>query len=401
MTYLPTSESVLSSTAVVVTENSETHVKMGVEANPDSRFITVDKCCKEDLPGVAALHRRIYYKSNRLGTTALDDYYRQIFFENPWVRDDMSSFVARDGAGNVTGFLGVIPRPMSLGDRTAWAAITHRLMAAPGRGSELTAARLVRRLLVGSQDLWLSDGANDSGRRAIEAVGGVTLLPYSMNWIRVLRPFRYATSLLANKGIRNPIPLLDAVACGIGDRLAKRFVRKMSNDVTRSADPIELDSDVLLSCVENASHDRRLRPRYDRDSLRWLLGVLTANTNRGELRGFAIPSTNRTWIGSCLYYAKQNGVAEVLQIAARPAGVAQVLATLFRRAWDENLTCVMGRLEPAFLPMLWDQNCLLKRGSWAMAYSAHPDIMRCMLTSDMYLSCLEAELWLRSPYNVL
>jgi hypothetical protein len=359
----------------------------------------VDVCNEDDLTAVAALHRATFHPSAG-DLTALAEYYRHVFFRNPWRRADFPCLVTRDDARIVNGFLGVIPRPMVLHGRDIWAAVTHRLMVSPGPGAELRAAQLVRRFWMGPHDLWLSDGVNDRGWRLFRAVGGVTLIPYSLHWIRILRPCRYATALLSRSGFRC-VPYLGALASPVVDLLTAPATRLSFARVELQGNVVALDVDALLACINMASEHCALRPQYDRQTLQWLLAALSANEHRGRLDGFAVRSRAGELVASCLYYIKPAQVVEVLQIAAQPNVVHEVLAALFRRAWEAGAASVVGRLEPAFLPALSQHHCLLKRGSWALAHSRDPRITCSLLANDVFLSCLEAELWLRSPLDRL
>ena len=64
----------------------------------------VEPCSLADLEQVARLHMRAFVHSPRSSPNGLVDYYRETFFENPWVDSKLPSLVSRDG-DKVIGFL--------------------------------------------------------------------------------------------------------------------------------------------------------------------------------------------------------------------------------------------------------------------------------------------------------
>ena len=118
----------------------------------------IEPCRESDVAEVANLHRKVFHGVDAPASDMLQAYYRKVFFENPWRRDDLPSLVCRGRDGSLLGFLGVVPRPMSLNNRPIWAAVAHRLMVAPQREAAFTAAKLVKGFLAGKQDLSSATG---------------------------------------------------------------------------------------------------------------------------------------------------------------------------------------------------------------------------------------------------
>ncbi|MCY2954884.1 MAG: hypothetical protein NTU53_23380 [Planctomycetota bacterium] len=329
------------------------------------------------------------------------DYYKQVLFNNPWRDDDLPSLVYRTSDGSVSGFLGVIPRLMYHRERRIRVAVAHRLMVASGSQASYVAASLVRRFLSGRQDLSISDGANDAGKRIFEAAGAVTSLLYSLNWIRPLRFCRYGMHLLAKKWRPALIAAAVAPACGPLDWALSRFLNGSFMQKDPQGIVSLIDDDSLLDCIDRFSKRRSLRPLYDCTTLRWMLNKLRANRERGDLRGFVIKSQDGTPMGSCLYYVRPDRSAEVLQLAAAGTSTIDIFGHLLRQAFNDGCVCLFGRLQPELAEYLWRHNCILKRGSWALVHAADREIINSIMCGDAFLSGLEAELWLDSPMNSL
>jgi hypothetical protein len=361
----------------------------------------VEPALESDVPQVARLHRRVFYHSTAPASAGLEAYYREVFFRNPWRCDDLPSLVCRGRGGEVIGFMGRIPRRMLLHNCPIQLAIAHRLMVAPDSGDPLAALRLVRTFLAGPQDLSVSDGANDSGRRFWEASGGTTSPLYSMGWLCPLRPSRYLLGLLGGRPARRIVgtalwPLWEGI-----DRCLSRRWRMASGARPGPFLEREMDPATLLRCLVEVSADSAIRPQYDASSVEWLWAQLAGNTHRGHLCGKALLEPTGCLAGGFLSYVRGDGMGEVLLLAARPGRMAMVLSGLLHDARQRRLVGLKGRVDPHFLVNLMEQGCLLKRNSWGLVHSRVPEIRQALARHDAFLSGLEGELWLRSPRDGL
>src|SRR5213593_3948352 len=131
---------------------------------------TIRKFVPEDVPAMVDLFERVMRGGDRSETQALSAYFDLVFFRNPWNDAPLSSLVYED-RGGVTGFLGVIPRRMSLEGRPVLVAISNHFMVDPAARQSLAGVQLMKTFLSGPQDLSLAEG-NDLSRKLWEAVGG-------------------------------------------------------------------------------------------------------------------------------------------------------------------------------------------------------------------------------------
>lgn len=304
--------------------------------------------------------------------------------------------IYEDDRGRPVGFLGVIPRPMWLGAERIRAAIATQLMVAPeSRG--LAGRWLARAFFLGPQELSLSDTANDAARRLWESVGGTVAQVHSLGWMRVLRPGRLAASQLAPRGLLRRAAVLAARPVLLaGDALATRFsaLAPAPAEPDGMAEPITAAG--VAAHAANVLGGYAIRPDYDqRGALGWLLDMAAEKRQFGPLEGALVRAPDGTVAGWFLYYGRRDGVAEVLQIAARRPARQLVLAHLLRHTWRAGATAVAGRLEPYLLRELAAQRCALKLdGPWLLYHSPRPEIMHAVECGDAFLSRLDGEWWL-------
>ena len=178
---------------------------------------------REDIPEVVALRQQVFQFSERERTERLVAYLERIFYDHPWTQDDLPSLVYEDERGRVSGFLGVIPRPLLFQGAPIRAAVATQLMVAPeSRG--LVGRRLFRAFLTGPQDLSLSDTANEPARLLWESVGGSVSVTHSLSWTRALRPCRHYGSRASSGSAARRLAWLTArPLLVVADALATRL----------------------------------------------------------------------------------------------------------------------------------------------------------------------------------
>ena len=350
---------------------------------------------------MANLHCRLFYGTSSRASQGLQAYYHEVFFRNPWLCDDLPSLVCRASSGEVIGFMGRIPRRMIFRNQPIRMAIAHRLMVAPDGGDPLVALRLVRAFLSGPQDLAISDGANDRGRRFWEAAGGRTSPFYSMAWHCPLQPSHYLLSILASRRVRR---LAGAMLWPVWPALDRYLSRKWRIAQSVLPEPgleQEMDPPTLLRCIAETSADAAIRPQYDACSLGWLWARLPREYRSGlpQRQGGIRP--RRPHCGRVPLLCPQRWRGRSHLHRRRPDAVGMVLASLLRDGMRRRLIALRGRIEPCFLLNLMAHGCILKRNSWGLLHSRVPEINQAIDRQDAFLSGLEGELWLRSPKDGL
>jgi hypothetical protein len=307
---------------------------------------------REDLTAIMDLHARVFGPTQPISAHELAAYFEKIFFENPWLEEDLPSLVYEESI-RIVGFLGIIPRPMLLGSRPIRLAVSNHFMVDPASRSTLVGIELMRAFFAGPQELSLAEGNNIS--RAIwEALGGLTSLLYSVHWTRPLRPVRYVMSQLRRRGLPTSLALAARPFCRLLDGVATRIPQSPFHPVPQAPEE-DLTVETLLHCLSSLSKSYTLYPCYDRRSLEWLLDVLRQKNKHGQFRKAVIRKADGVVAGWYLYYANTGGMSEVLQIGAKADSVKLVLDNLIYHAWRQGAIALTGRIEPRFMQELSDR----------------------------------------------
>lgn len=342
---------------------------------------------EEDVPAVAGLHRRVmrpHASAHDGWLQGYREYFRDVFLSSAAVNAGLPSLVyQREGC--IRAFLGVMPRLMQFRGRPLVAAVCSQFVVDPSERGQ-TGLQMLKRCFDGSQDLSISDEAADCTRKIWEWCGGAAALPYSLHWMRPLRPAQAAVSLSGVRGLMPIARAIDAIAVRPGSRL-----RPPAPVGTRAA----IDERALLECLAEEASARAIGPRYDAASVRWVL-ARSAQCDRGALRAVAVRDDSGVIAGWFIYHARRGGPGEVLQIGAQPRQHRAVLDHLFEDAWQQGVTVVQGRLDPAFAPQL-SERCVLsyRRGYWTLVHSKHSEVRNAMQCGDAFFSRLEGEWCLR------
>jgi hypothetical protein len=59
----------------------------------------VDRCIPEDVPAVADLHTKLFFGPETASSDGLRNYYRTLFFDNPWYDDELPSAISTCSGG--------------------------------------------------------------------------------------------------------------------------------------------------------------------------------------------------------------------------------------------------------------------------------------------------------------
>lgn len=348
---------------------------------------------ESDIAQVAELHRVVFKTAERRDPALLDayrSYFTGVFLDNPSRDPALPSLVCEDG-GHVTGFIGVVPRRMTMNGRQLLAAVSSQFVVAPTCAAGLVALRLASAFLNGPQDLSISDEANDTSRKIWEGLGGATAIWHSLYWTRPLRPARFAVLVLGARAGLAPLaraaapvaPLIDAVAArASGGPFGRLDFAAVS--------PEELTGRTILACPR-WTRSASLRVEYDERTLGWLLAQARRRRSRGTLRGAVVRQADRV-IGWYLYHVDLDRTATVLQIAAEPASYGDVVDDLFAQASADGAIAVSGRVDSRNLQALTDRYCVLhRRGPWVLVKAKHPDLLRPFETGEACFSRFDGE----------
>jgi hypothetical protein len=306
-----------------------------------------------------------------------------------------------DAGGNVVGFLGVTTRRMLFKQRPVRLAVSAHLMTQPDSRNPLAGLQLLKTFLNGPQDLSLTDGANNAGRKVWEGLGGLTVPAYSFSWQRVLRPSAFALARAAGKlPWLSSLGVLTKPLCRVGDAYLTRLMPHRFQFSPLSIEAAKLDVQTLLTGIAECSAGDLLRPDYDEVALAWLLARARRIQPTGSLQQIAVRNRGRELLGWYLYYLRPGGESRVLQLAARRNAFTEVFDHLCQHAWQRGAVSLSGRVEPKYLPLLTEHHCAFSSGSpWLQAHSHNPELLQAVLSGNAFLTSLEGE-WCTSYRSV-
>lgn len=351
--------------------------------------------CEADIAAVVNLFEQVYPGQRWPSRAACEQYFHEIFFSNPWRDLELPSWLAEE-RDQVVGFLGVLPRRMQFGSRSMRVAVGSTFMVHPEWRRSLLPMTLMRKVASGAQDMFLADGANEELRRLWVTIGGTIPLLQNLDWTRLLRPARYALTMLDRDNRRRSLQLAARAPCALADAVVARV---RPNHFNRRDDQLSdepLDPGAMLEHLpEVVNGGYPLRAQFDRESLTWLLGQAARKSRHGRLRARAVREKQQL-LGWFVYYAHRGTTNEVLQVAARDGAYDRVLESLFRDAWRNGAAAVRGRLDPYHVQQLSDRHCWMRReGAWTLVHSRHADVVTAIERGSAAFGRLDGEWWLR------
>jgi hypothetical protein len=175
-------------------------------------------------------------------------------------------------------------------------------------------------------------------------------------------------------------------------------VRRMPASPFRRVEPDmvgeELDADTFLQYIHEFSKGKTLGPQYDRPSVAWLFGILAQRKGRGTFRKIVVRDGSAV-AGWYLYYLNPHGVSEVVQLAARPGTISEVLDHLLDDAERRGVIAVSGQVDPEYLSTYSEWRCLFhQRSSWILIHSKRDELLQPIYRGEAFLSRLEGEWWI-------
>lgn len=352
-----------------------------------------------DIPPVSDLIWRVLHERKGPAPRSLQDHLRVLFLQNPWMDEGIVSRVFENAQGKILGFFGAVPRRMSLQGETIRLAFGSNLVVDPEGRASITAMQLVRAFMKGTQDVSITDSANEMSRPLLRSLGFNAVPIYSLLWARPLRPFQYGAHTLSRfkKGrmlagaefiVRPLSKLADVVATTV--RVSP------FHSIRLASDDDELDTQTLIECLNTIPSKHWILPEYDHDSLNWVLDFVMKRNVFGNLRKAVVRDKDRKIVGWYIYSVTKGGVGQVLQIGAQSSSVGVVLDHLFGDAGTHGLIGLEGRMEPQFMQELTAKSCFFFRnGSWTLVQSNKPDLLALLQSGTAFFSRLDGEWALR------
>jgi hypothetical protein len=327
-----------------------------------------------------------------LPISALEDYFNKIFFHNPWYDDALPSLIYQNGDGKIIGFLGVVPRRMLFREAPISVAISFHFMVEPESRSSLAGVHLLKTFFSGPQDLSLTDGAGNVGRKVWEMVGGVSVPLYCQRWTRILRPSREALNLLSRKKLISSIsgvihPFCDLTDSTLAYLMPRYFPQALPENIEE-----ELNVRTFIEELPQLSKGMAIQPDYDIDSAEWVFNGAAQMKYYGNIQRVLVRNAKKEIIGWFMYYLNRGGAGAVVQAAARKGAVGEILDHLFGHARRNGVVALSGRIDPRFMRELSDKHCFFRSvGGMFLVHSRNDELLHAIQRGDAFLSHLEGE----------
>lgn len=360
---------------------------------------TVRALAAADVPAVAALFARIFLRRDGVAPPDLAPYLASVFLTAPWADPEISSLVHVRPDGTINGFIGALPVPFRWGERRLRAAVFSSLMVDDHAADPLAGARLLRTLLSGPQDLSLCETASEVTIAMWERLKGVSLLPHSLTYLRILRPVGYVTEALRRRvALASPLALLAGPIDGlVRTRLPRGTHRRWAYTAGHDDRLVEqpLAAPGLIELLPRFLADYPIHPDWPRDSLVRILGDAAIKPDFGPLTLALVRTPAGEPVGAFAYHGRPGRTAHVLQIFAGRRHAAAVVDRMFSHAARSGMVAVVGRTEPHLLPALAGSQTVLFHNAASAVHSRDPELMAAFQRGDGYLNGLAGETWSR------
>ncbi len=352
-----------------------------------------------DVEAVADLFQRLLRKTGKPAGSDLKAYLGALFLEAKARDSELYSRVHVREDGSVSGFLGVLPMEMEFEGRRVRAANCGTFVSDDRGTDPFAGARLLRDVLSGPQDLSFSETSNDVSTDMWRTARATVLAPYSLEWLRILKPAAFALEAAAGRlgFLRLAKPLAraaDAVISRGGDKQTWSHYTPLAGKANAFIDAPATDDDFIEAC-QQLVRTFPLRPTWARPVLEIMLKHAARKAVHGERVQHVIRNRGGKIVGLYLYYGDPGGIGRVVQIMAEPGQETIVIDCLLRNAYDRGLVAIRGRTQPALLQAMIGKKCAFLHTSSTVVHSRDPALVDAMTSGGAFLNGLAGEGWTR------
>jgi hypothetical protein len=346
----------------------------------------------DDIPQVAELHRSVFAIADTMSPAifqAYRAYFEEVFLDPVAGHEEIGSLVCEEDR-RITGFLGSVPRRMSMCGRLVMARIATQFVVNP-RNRGASGFKLAQTFFAGPQDFAIADESNGPARILWSALGGVTCSVHSILWCYPLRPCSFGLYALHKfRGMKLPFARIGSpLARGLDAILLRTRLIPQPE-----ADPDSIGRDLDLgthhACIQDMI-TTTLRPCYDADSLAWVMRRANQVKTNRDLEKIAVSNEKGQTIGWYILCLTRDGISEVLQFHAKNGSSQRVFKHLLNRARQSGAIAVSGRLDHNLMEPVAEARCMMHSGPWVLVHSRDPEFTRVLQRGDAFFSRLEGE----------
>jgi len=341
------------------------------------------------LPFVATMFARTFRGDVTGATPALRQAIAHLFLERTSFDADIPSLVHVDAAGRVDGFLGVRVAPFDLAGQPVRVAFCGSLMAASPETDPFVGAKLLRRYFAGPQDISASESANAISQALWTRMRGTILPDYSLEWMRVLRPAAFGLALAAHA--RPALNYLRPLTRPV-DALARRFAGFAQPKAGTFTDA-GADEATIGALLERFSTGAVLRPDWAALDLAGRIAEARLKSRYGPMHARVVRKGEAA-IGLFVYHAQPGGIGHVLELAAAPGQLPNVVDHLFAHAEARGLAGLRGRTRPDLLEVLLTRRCQFVHRAATVIAARDPALMARIREGRIVVNGLAGENWM-------
>ena len=354
----------------------------------------------DDAPAVAEMFLRILRRETSADGGAALAVYLDDLFCGPYRCDgEIVSRVHVTEDGRLNGFIGVLPQVMELDGEHLRAAICTTWMVDGHQADPFAGARLLKAVLSGPQDLSFSETSNDLSTAMWRRMGAHVLAPYSLEYLRVIRPAAFVTRMAANRfgllGAFTPLARLAdrAAAAGVNGLSWAGFQpRPGKTDALAETEP---DEDALAGAIGELVVHHRLHPRWSDEQLARMLAHARVKARHGTRVQRILRTRGGKLAGLFVYYGDRGGIGRAMQVMAAPGMEGLVLERLLANAHARGLAAIRGRTQPALLDAMLDRKFAFLHASSTVFHSSRPELADAAMQGRAFLNGLSGESWTR------
>jgi predicted N-acetyltransferase YhbS len=328
---------------------------------------------REDVPEAAAVFADTM-RSTPPGTDAqLAAFFERTLFDCPWATPDIPSLVAEEPGGGIVGMMGTQTRRLRMGERELRLSCLGFFAVHPSARGGAIALELMRKGVGGAQDADVTDSASVVVERLAIPRLGVRSELRCVHWVRAWRPAAvvegFAPVAIERWRARPPVRLLGhGVDRGIG-----RACRSLLAPPPVDTVAVPLTPEHIVEHQPGIVGDQ-LHVAYDLPYLRWLFAELGRAPGRGQLIAHLISDPGGRVLGWYVYFLRERGRSEVMQVVARERDLGAVLDHLLRHAWEHGTAMLRGRVEPGRAALVARRRCMLWYRGGAIVRADEPEI---------------------------
>ena len=350
----------------------------------------------EDVPSVARMFQRILRKTSEPATPGLEAYLAQVFLDGPNHDPHIASHVHLREDGSVNGFIGAMPLPMVVDDRAVRGAVCGSMMVEDHEADPFAGARLMRAFLSGSQDVSLTETANDISTTMWRKLRGTVLPDHSLEWVRVIRPAGFVVAAAAAR--LQPARALSALARPI-DALIRRSEASwlhlgagMPGNTHASAD---MDEGEMVELLQKLTETFAARPAWERMNVARMVADARRKENYGGMVRRRVISRDGRVLGAFLYYGDPGGIGRVVQILFQPGRADIVIDAMLADANERGLTALRGRAMPALLEAMIGRRFMFLHASSSIVHARDPELIKPFVSGQAFFNGFAGESWSR------